>query len=182
MAKVYIVHGYGASPEKHWFPWLGEQLAMKGVQCECIAMPDTETPTPDAWLNALQQAEIDEKSVVIGHSLGCIALLNFLARNYKQPAGGVFVSGFYQPLDNLPQLSPFTNVYAISPPLKAFKAYVVAALDDAVVPHQQSDELAKHLNAEYIRLSQGGHFLDQEGWTEFPLVLELVEKLLAGLE
>lgn len=180
MAKVYIVHGYGASPEKNWFPWLGEQLSAKGIHCECIAMPDTENPTPDAWLSTLQQqVQIDEQTVVVGHSLGCIALLNFLSRNYEKPAGAVFVSGFYQPLDNIPELTPFTNVYAVSPPLMPFKSYVIAALDDEIVVHQRSDELAQHLKADYIRLPQGGHFLDREGYTEFPLVLELVEKLLA---
>lgn len=180
MAKVYIVHGYTASPENHWFPWLEQQLRAKGIECHRLGMPNSDDPTPDGWLNALQeQVEIDAQTVVVGHSLGCIAWLNFLARNYEKPAGAVLVSGFYQPLDNLPKLTPFSNVYAVSPPLMPFKSYVVAALDDAIVTHSHSDELAKHLNADYIRLPKGGHFLDRDGWTEFPLVLELVEKLLA---
>ncbi|MED4253322.1 alpha/beta hydrolase, partial [Priestia megaterium] len=24
--QVYIIHGYGASPSNHWFPWLKEKL------------------------------------------------------------------------------------------------------------------------------------------------------------
>ncbi|MBT2605987.1 alpha/beta hydrolase, partial [Bacillus sp. ISL-53] len=24
--QVYIIHGYGASPANHWFPWLKEKL------------------------------------------------------------------------------------------------------------------------------------------------------------
>lgn len=177
--KVYIVHGYNASPSSHWFPWLQQALSEIGVVCDCLTMPDSAHPTPDSWLSALSdKVRIDENTVVVGHSLGCIALMNFLARNYEKPAGAVFVSGFFEPLDNLPELTIFSNVYAVSPPLMPFPSYVVASLDDTVVPHRYSDELAKHLNAEYIRLPKGGHFLGCEGYTEFPLVFELVRKLL----
>lgn len=179
MAQVYIVHGYGASPDNHWFPWLEEALATKGIACHRLAMPNSDKPNLDAWLNTLaDQTVIDNQTVVVGHSLGCITWLTYLARNFKKPAGAVLVSGFYQPLDTLPELTVFSNVYAISPPLAQFKSYVVAALDDAIVPHHYSDELAKHLKADYIRLPEGGHFLDREGCIEFPLVLELIEKLL----
>lgn len=52
---------------------------------------------------------------------------------------------------------------------------VIAALDDHIIPHQYSDILAKDLQADYIRLQQGGHFLAREGWLEFPLVLEKIK-------
>lgn len=179
MAKVYVVHGYTASSESHWFGWLKQQLAEQNIACECLAMPDSANPNADKWLAHLEQnVDIDENTVVVGHSLGCIAWLNFLAKHYHQPAGAVFVSGFYQPLYTLPELTPFSNLYAISPDLMPFKSYVVSAVDDAIVPHRYSDALAVHLGADYIRLATGGHFLDREGWMTFPLVLELVKKCL----
>lgn len=179
MAKVYIVHGYTASAEKHWFPWLEKALGKEGVTCERLTMPHSENPSPEQWLAHLEQVvSIDAETVVIGHSLGCVSLMTFLARHYERPAGAIFVSGFYQPLETLPQLTPFSNLYAISPPLMNFKSFVVAALNDSVVPHSYSDALAQHLKADYIRLPQGGHFLDREGCTEFPLILDLIRQLL----
>ncbi|AWY44737.1 alpha/beta hydrolase [Glaesserella parasuis] len=77
----------------------------------------------------------------------------------------------------MPELTTFSNVYAVSPDCQPFKSYVVASLDDTVVPHQYSDDLAKHLKADYIRLPTGGHFLDREGWNKFELILELICKL-----
>ncbi len=181
MAQVYIVHGYTASPDNHWFPWLEQQLAQRGIACQRLAMPDSAQPNPQKWLDHLnQQVKIDDQTIVIGHSLGCIAWLNFLARNYERPRGAIWVSGFYQPLDTLPELTPFCNLYAVSPPCLAFPSTVISALDDSIVPHQYSDELAKHLKADYIRLPSGGHFLDREGWTTFPLVLERIQKMLAS--
>lgn len=179
MAKVYIVHGYTASGDKHWFPWLESQLAELNIECHRLTMPNSDNPVPTEWLNSLVRSiNIEPDTVVIGHSLGCIALMTFLARHYESPAGAIFVSGFYQPLDNLPQLTAFSNLYAVSPPLMPFKSYVVAAYNDTIVPHQYSDALAQHLQADYIRLPTGGHFLDREGCTEFPLILELIRKLL----
>ncbi|OOH90907.1 esterase [Pasteurellaceae bacterium 15-036681] len=179
MAKVYIVHGYGANPEKHWFPWLEKELTQLGIECQRLAMPDTDNPNASKWIEHLEQNVIvDEQTVIVAHSLGCIASLNFLAKNFERPAGAVLVSGFHQPIEHLSELTPFTNIYAVQPPLMPFKSYVVAALDDEVVPHQHSDALAQQLKADYIRLPTGGHFLDREGCTELPIVLELVQKML----
>lgn len=179
--KVYIVHGYTASPDDHWFPWLETMLARQGIECIRLSMPNSDKPSPDSWLSYLnEQVQIDEKTVVVGHSLGCIAWLNFLSRNYLQPAGAVFVSGFYQPIERLSELTSFSNLYAVSPALLDFKSYVIAALDDDIVPHQYSDDLAKHLKSTYIRFNEGGHFLEREGWTEFPLILTLILSLLKG--
>lgn len=175
--KVYIVHGYGGLPDKHWFPYLKLELSRFGVECHCLEMPETETPRSEQWLSYMQQyVELNEQTIFIGHSLGCLAILNFLARFYEQPKAAIFVSGFYQPLPHLPELISFSNLYAISPPLMPFKSYVISALDDKVVPHEYSDRLAQHLHADYIRLPIGGHFCEEDGWTEFPLVLKLIKQ------
>lgn len=177
--KVYIVHGYTASPEKHWFPWLESELAKIGVACERLAMPDSSNPTPEKWLAHLaHNVEVDAQTVLVGHSLGCIAWLNFLAKTGAKPKAAVLVSGFYQPLDTIPELAPFAAFYATLPPVSLPNSTVIAAIDDQIVPHQYSDALAQHLHANYIRLNQGGHFLDREGWMEFPLVLELLQKIV----
>ncbi|AUI66767.1 MULTISPECIES: alpha/beta hydrolase [Glaesserella] len=180
MPKVYVVHGYTASADKHWFPWLEQELAKIGIECHRLNMPDSANPNPDKWLKYLEEnTVIDDETIVIGHSLGCIALLNFMARHFLKPKGAIFVSGFYQPLDTLPELNSFSNSYAVAPSCLPFKSYVVAALNDTVVPYQYSDDFAKHLKADYIRLTEGGHFLDREGWIEFSLILDLVKKLLS---
>lgn len=180
MAQVYIIHGYTANADKHWFPWLAKELNKLGISCQRLNMPDSEKPSLDSWLAHLSQNIIlDEETIFVGHSLGCITILNFLAKRKIQIKGAVFVSGFYQPLENLPELSSFTDYYATTlSNLPDFPAYVVSALDDKIVNHKHSDALAVHLQADYIHLNQGGHFLDREGITELPIVLELVKKLL----
>lgn len=179
MAQVYIVHGYTANAEKHWFPWLEQELVKCGISCERLNMPNSDNPSIDTWLSHLaENVELNQQTIFVGHSLGCIAILNFLSKKQERIKGAVFVSGFYHILENLPELSTFTNYYAILPTPPAFPAYVLSALDDNIVNHKYSDALAQHLQADYIRLNQGGHFLDREGVTQLPIVLELVKKLL----
>ncbi|OOF69607.1 RBBP9/YdeN family alpha/beta hydrolase [Rodentibacter caecimuris] len=177
MKNVYIVHGYTASPNNHWFPWLKQQLSQYSINCECLTMPESSNPTPDKWLAYLElHTKINANTVLVGHSLGCVAIMNLLAKHCIKPAGAVFVSGFYQVPETLPMLTSFIDFYSSLPSLPNFKSYVVSAMDDDIVPHKYSSELSIHLSADYIRLSQGGHFLDREGWSKFPLVLELILK------
>ncbi|MBI5538652.1 MAG: hypothetical protein HY951_01225, partial [Bacteroidia bacterium] len=39
-------------------------------------------------------------------------------------------------------------------------------------------ELAKHLNAEFIRLPDAGHFNDKAGYAKFGLLLEKITQVL----
>ena len=110
--------------------------------------------------------------------MGCIATLNFLATQQQKIKGAIFVSGFYEKLPNLPELDIFADFYANLTACKLEKSFVVASLDDHIVPYQYSDHLAQFLGADYIRLPKGGHFLEREGITELPIVLDLIEKLL----
>ena len=35
--QVYIVHGYGATPDNHWFKWLEEEL-IKLIVLQCLLL------------------------------------------------------------------------------------------------------------------------------------------------
>ena len=179
MTQVYITHGYMANGDKHWFPWLENELTKLGITCQRLSMPNPENPSPEEWL-AYHQAQItlDEETILVGHSLGCIATLNLLATEQKKVKGAIFVSGFYQPLPNLPELDPFANCYTNLTAYRPEKSFVIASLNDEIVKHPFSDQLAQHLGADYIRFPTGQHFCDREGVTELPIVLTLIKALL----
>lgn len=182
MTEVYITHGYTANGDKHWFVWLEKALAKRGVKCHRLTMPDSCHPTPEAWL-AHHQANVslNENTILIGHSLGCIATLNFLATAQQKIKGAIFVSGFFEKLPNLPELDAFANFYANLPAYSLEKSYVLAAENDNIVNAVFSQHLAQHLGAEFLLKPTGGHFLDREGVTELPEVLAWVEALEALL-
>ncbi len=50
--------------------------------------------------------DIDENTVLIGHSLGCVTALRFLQHAGQSVAGYVLVSGFDEEQPTLPELQP----------------------------------------------------------------------------
>ena len=179
-AQVYIIHGYMASPADHWFLWLKQQLAQDGANVQILSMPNSSKPDAQEWDHYLRQhiAAPDENTYFVAHSLGSIALLRYLAGlNGTDKIGGVvLVAGFLEPLPSLPELDGFTKtvpdlaaVVEMSP-----SRAVILSNDDTIVPPVFTENLAKALDVNPVKLDKGGHFLGSDGFNEFPLVYEIL--------
>ena len=72
MKRAFIIHGYGATPEDHWFSWLAQQLQAAGVATAIPALPDPEQPDFDRWQAALTThlGTPDAQTFYVAHSLG----------------------------------------------------------------------------------------------------------------
>jgi len=94
--RVYIIHGYTASSRANWFPWLKNQLEFNGIETHIPDMPFSDYPQLDLWLKCMREkaAVIDENTIFIGHSLGCITVLRFLSEKNVKIKGAILVSGF----------------------------------------------------------------------------------------
>ncbi|MBC6677101.1 MAG: alpha/beta hydrolase, partial [Acinetobacter sp.] len=61
---IYIVHGYQASPNDHWFPWLGQKLSQMDLHAEVkrLVLPHSDAPHFEEWQQALalQMTTLDE--------------------------------------------------------------------------------------------------------------------------
>lgn len=181
--QVYIVHGYTAGPQDHWFPWLAQRLSEEGVDVAVLPMPDSDRPSAAAW-DAFLDARIvrrDPGVFLVGHSLGCIALVRHLLADRTARYGGmVLVAGFAEPLAGIPELDPFLAGVDGIDRLRENVAgcCVIAARDDAIVPHAATERLAARLDAALVSVEKGGHFLGREGFTTFPLVYEQLAAIM----
>ncbi|STQ86048.1 serine hydrolase family protein [Helicobacter muridarum] len=175
--QVYITHGFRAYPQKHWFMWLKEQLSKNGITTFIPAMPNADAPNSEEWLSTMQNIvkKIDESTIFIGHSLGCAAVLNFLSKqpNNIRINAIVLVSGFYELLPIYPQLNSFiqSNFDFGKVCNICSNRLVISARDDSIVPTSLSQTLAKNLQANFIQTQVGGHFMQDDGFREFPLLL-----------
>lgn len=176
--QVYVVHGYTASPADHWFPWLKERLEREGVDVAVLAMPDSDRPDAaacDAFLDA-QAVRRDAHTWFVAHSLGCIAVVRHLLQTQRADraaCGGVLlVAGFAEAVPGLPELDGFVEGVGSIERLRETVRHrsVIASRDDESVPYAATRRLAARLDAEFLTVEQGGHFLGREGFTEFPLV------------
>ncbi|GGD77388.1 RBBP9/YdeN family alpha/beta hydrolase [Paenibacillus nasutitermitis] len=187
--KIYIIHGFGATPEDHWFPWLAEKINELPIQqATTLQMPNPNQPDPDQWLAKLAQEipVLDENTYLVAHSLGCITTLIYLSQIFHQDTnvqigGLLLVSGFSTKLPELPLLDSFTKKGVDFQAIKQLthgNITVLASANDSIVPTELTDQLAQELDADYYRKKENGHFLAEDGYIEFPLILTLLKNLI----
>ena len=125
----------------------------------------------------------------MAHSLGTISVLHFASQSGAKRLGGiVLVSGFAGRIPGLSTLDGFdvdgyadrakieaATIRAMSPVL-----HHVISTNDYVVPPAVSEQLAQRLGGMVHRVPDAGHFLDREGFTELPVVLQAVEDVVQG--
>lgn len=180
MQKAYLIHGL-STRDDDWFPWL-EQSAKDFVDIDRLFLPELDHLDPTEWQKACD-AQIDAQPgiTIIAHSLGTATALRYVERHDElKNVKLLLVGAFDQKLSLYPELDSFVlpkvDYGKIRPRVK--KATVISAQDDAIVPHSDSVAVANHLNARLISPAHGGHFLDSDGYSRFPLALEELKKLV----
>ena len=183
--RLFVVHGYQAQVDSHWFQWLCQQFP--DVETHIVALPDPHHPQLSAWLSALQAAigQVDEQTVIVAHSLGCVTTLRFLSEQTEAAALGglVLVAGFAEPLVNLPELNGFNREALHWSAVKKHSrnSLVMLSEDDTVVAPEATERLANALHAPLLRLNHRGHFMRQNGCDTLPEVAQWLRQHLPQL-
>lgn len=183
MHQIFVLHGYSASINDHWFLDLKHQIEDEHTAVTLIPFPDSEHPDVDAWQKVLDEQipNVNENTYFVAHSLGVITLLHFLQRHGYQNIGGmILVSGFSGPIaDSLPLTAYITKSKVDTNYFKAINKKLVYLSDtDDLVPPKLTVQLAKDIDAPYITVPNGGHFLGREGYTTFPQVVNSLKEML----
>ena len=95
-ANIFIFHGTEGYPEENWFPWLKQELEQNGYKVFVPQFPSPPVVPAEIaeWFDVLKNYEqnIDENSILIGHSLGGIFLLRALEK-LNHPIKAAFFVG-----------------------------------------------------------------------------------------
>lgn len=177
MAQVNVIHGYTASPEENWFPWLQAKADFHGIELNVLRLDPSERPKLQVWDQQIhdQLGSLNEDSVLIAHSLGCLATLHYLthALKHQRIRKLILVAGFNGRLGRLDEVNAFIDAAVIDFELLkqqiAERVVIYSEGDDRVLP-DFSLEQARSLNARVIAAQHQGHFIDSEGCTELPEV------------
>ena len=177
--RVFIIHGWQGSPNGNWFPWLKERLGSRGFVVSVPEMPNPDYPELSQWIKKITEvvSKPDNDTYLIGHSLGCIAILRYLEGLKTGKIGGsILVAGFTDDLD-VKELSDFfinpINWEKINSHCSKFVA--VASDNDPYVSLKYSDILNEKLNAKVLIQHGMGHF----NMKELHVVLNEVLKMSA---
>jgi predicted alpha/beta hydrolase family esterase len=183
-SRVVVLHGYQASPDAHWFAWLTADLAAEGVPVHVPALPTPQDPVLGDWVAAARDAigTPDERTVVVGHSLGCITALHALSATPGdwRLGGLVLASGFDTGPAAVPEVAEFTATPPDHDRVLAATAHrhVIGSDDDPVVEPALTRALARRRGATYDVVPGGGHLLGKDGFTTLPVLRDRVRAAL----
>ncbi|MBI5224526.1 serine hydrolase family protein [Candidatus Micrarchaeota archaeon] len=180
--QVFVVHGFNGRPEGGWRPWLKIELEKKGFVVHLLKMPSPRLPSMNAWIKEIQKniQTPNENTFLVGHSLGCIAILRYLeSLKGKQKVGGaILVAGLATNLGN----PLFSSFFRASIDWKKIQSHCnkfvsINSDNDRFVTIAHGKAFEKNLGARLIIKKGMGHFSGDEGCFKLPVVLEEILKL-----
>ena len=185
--KIYIVNGYQASPNDHWYPWLSQKLQQAGHVAKRVVLAQAQQPDFDSWQKflAVQMPEIDQNTIIISHQLASVSVLHYLTQYFERTGAtiraGIFIAGFKDSLPAQPQLQAFIqkaqykqNVLQTHMPL----VIQFVSPNDPLVPPPEALKLGHYLNAQMHEVPNAGNFRKQDGFAEFPALWQVLQPLL----
>ncbi len=184
LATVIVIHGYSGSPDKPRYHWLRRQLEQRGLAVDLPTMPSPGHPIEAEWLDLIDQrlSATAKPIILVGHSLGGLAVLRWLESRAHQPIfAAVSLAGVTKPLLHTTRTfskdwQPPTDWVAIRTHAKHLVG--IYSDDDWVVPPHEGDLLEQETHATMIRVSGRGHFADKDGTSELPDLLQTIDTLI----
>jgi hypothetical protein len=185
MKKVIIVHRWEGSAEADWYPWLKNELEKKGYKVNVLEMPNPETPVIEEWVGYLKDSigEVDENTVLIGHSVGCQTILRFLEQaNDEVKVGKVLLVAPWLNLVNLsgPEEEEIAKPWLETPidfqkvKDKSDKFIAWFSDNDPWVPASDAKLFESKLGANVFIEKSEGHFTEEDSVVELPELLEVL--------
>ncbi len=175
---VLMVPGWQNSGPGHWQSlWEGQLRGALRVE-----MPNWEFPHRELWVDALEDAlasswrETETSPVLVGHSVGCLAIVHWAAHFQRPIAGALLVA----PADvERPDCPPPLRNFAPVPRLRlSFPSRVVAADDDPYLAETMARSLAESWGSAFTLIPHGGHLNVASGYGEWPAGEALLQEWL----
>lgn len=182
--NVILMHGKSTSPSKKWYPWLKQEMQKRNIKFDAPILPEPNDPVLDGWLDELSKLEINQNTILVGHSRGGVAILRFLE---KQPlefrVKKVILVAANSGSREKKGLALKSNNGFYTKEGYDFKkiknhcqdVVILHSKDDEWVPYSAGVENAKGLGAKFLSFKDRGHFGSKLKKQEIP---ELLNEIL----
>jgi len=155
--KVVLLHAWGSGPEEAFFPWLKEEFESRGIEVIVPVLPNPENPDFDKWLDEFNKVETDEKTIIVGRSLGATLALGAASSGKTfgnlvavcTPLENAEIPEFFEQMGEL-------NFGNIKNNIKQYS--VLHSSNDPYIKLEISEKLAKELRVELIVVENADHF------------------------
>lgn len=173
-SSVFIVPGIGNSGPSHWQSiW---QTAHPHWQR--LAVRDWDTVTCDDWVDGLERQlpHGEDRTIVVAHSLGCLALVHWAARSVRH-LGGALLVAVPDPASPAFPRAAATGFAPLPSRQLPFPTFVVSSANDPYGSVDHARAYAEAWGAELVEVGPKGHLNADSNLGDWPEGLELVEKL-----
>lgn len=188
MKNTLILHCTDGTHESNWYSWLGKQLEKKGYDVWVPDLPQAHYPNIQRYNQFIlgdSEWKFNEKSILIGHSSGAVAVLGLLQ---DLPEGiqidSCYIVGSFVADKNDQDWEQMKGLF--EKPFdfdliktKAKKFIFIHSEDDPYCPLEQAEYLAEKVDGELIIKKGQKHFsigTYGEEYKQFPFLLDLIMK------
>ena len=170
-----MLPGYDNSGPDHWQSlWERAHPEYRRVQ-----QRSWTEPVCDEWVAALDAAIVAAPPpvVLVGHSLGSLAVAHHAARHARPVHGALLVA---PPNADDPAFSPIIKGFRPIPRARLpFPSVVVASTDDWYMMPEDAETLARAWGSRFVLLDKAGHLNADAGFGPWPEGERLLAELIA---
>jgi predicted alpha/beta hydrolase family esterase len=177
--NIIIVHGRADNnkdnPNSHWIPWIKNELEKRKINVVVVLMPKPWILDYTLWKNEFEKYNLDNKTILIGHSAGCAFLVRYLGDSKNKINKLILVAPWKIPEKE--DEKKFYN-YKVNDLVKKNidKIVTFTSNNEEEKGKKSLDIFYNKLGGEIISLKNHGHFtLGDMGTEKFP---ELLNKIL----
>lgn len=182
-----IIHGCPSNKEKamnsatrtydkHWIPWTKAKLIEGGIPTETPLMPDPWEPSYIKFKKEFEKQEVNQETVLIGHSCGTTFLLRWLGETKTKVAKLILVAPWAIADKDDPYRREFYE-QPIDPGIKDRVGEIVYfTADDEEEDGKKSLKIIyKVIGGKIIELPGRGHYVESDmGTIEFPELINVI--------
>lgn len=175
-AFVLMVPGIDGSDEAHWQSRWQDDL---GDGAGRIAPSSWTAPELDDWLAAIDRALPDRPTLLIAHSLGCLAVGRWLTTRTPGPVRGAVLVA---PPDSSGPRFPAAAGSFVGRRVRPLPVpgLVIAGDDDPYAAPEATRRLAAAWDVPVVTVARGGHLNSASGLGDWPAGRNLVTAFRAG--
>ncbi|MFM2344084.1 MAG: hypothetical protein RLZZ210_694 [Pseudomonadota bacterium] len=182
--KAFLLAGFQNSLEGHW-----QTIWEQNYNFERIQQADWDNPVCDDWVEQLQKGIISyvnntiinqqsqKPIVLIGHSLGCLTIVEWAKKYSNIPIAGALLVAVPQPSSTAfpQQAQGFSNISMQKLP---FKSTVVASTNDKYAQIEFAESCANAWGSEFINIGNFGHINADSGLGLWNNGIEYINNIL----
>jgi len=162
--------------DKHWIPWVKKYLIANNIETKTPLMPEPQHPDYEKFKNEFEKNNIDENTILVGHSCGCAFLVRWLGETKRKIFKLILVAP-WKIADQDDEFKKSFYNYPIDENIKErVNKIIMFTADNEEDDGKESLKIFyEALGGEVIELKGRGHYcLDDMKTEEFPELLEVI--------